>query len=183
MKRKFLICSVVFTLFLQLFSANGEEGRGNKRAGGREGGVRQHRQIPNGERKLYANKIISQLSDSEKKRLRELQKSDVKAFRREIRKIAGRYKTEHSKKSKEIRNLITAFHSAEGDEKSVLKEKIREFVRAQFNRKMEGNKKNYEKAEKRLKELKKRLEVRENNAEIIIQERVRELTKDPALHW
>jgi len=180
MKREFLICFVVFLLFLGISPVRGE---GHGGAGTLKDGGGQFRKVQKRDRRPYPNKIISQLSDIEKKRLRELQKSDANAFRRELKKIVAKYKAEHNKKSKEIRDLIKKFHSSEGDEKNAVKEKITEFVRAQFVRKMEVNKKNYEKAAKRLEELKKRLNARENNAEIIIKERVRELTKDPDLMW
>jgi hypothetical protein len=145
--------------------------------------LNQRKKNQNKDRKIYSNKIMSQLSDKEKSRLWELAKADPNAFRQELKKIAIKYKAKHSKKNQEIKKMVADFHAAEGDKKKVIKEKIAAMVRDQFTRKMEMNKKNYEKALKRLQELKQKLDERENNSDVIIEERVRELTKDPALHW
>jgi len=181
MKRKFISYLVAFIIVVLISPVQG----GDTKVKGhiKEATTHLRKKSQNKDRKNYSNKIISQLSDAEKKRLRELQKSDTNAFRQEIKKIVTKYKALSNKKSQEMKNLIARFHTAGDGEKAELKQKITEIIRNQFLHKMAVNKKNYEKAVKRLNELKQKLDERENNSEVIIKERVRELTKDPVLIW
>ena len=132
---------------------------------------------------FYIDKIMSELSKKETLKLRELQKSDPAAFKQEIVKIIRKYKQAHSRRDSELHTLIKAYKSASDEERIEIKKKITAIVRQQFNQKMELNRKNYERASKKLEELKAKLIEREKNAELIIQNRVDMLTRNPALNW
>ena len=131
----------------------------------------------------YIDKIMSKLSKDEKLRLRELRTNDPAAFREEMGKIIKKSKQGRNKRDPEMRNMIKSYHNASDEDKPAIKQKITELVRKQFDKKMDVNRKNYEKAQKRLQELKNKLTERENNADVIIQNRVDFLTQNPALHW
>lgn len=132
---------------------------------------------------IYIDKIMSELSKEETIKLRELQKRDPSAFRQEIMKIIKKYKQTHFKRDTELHNFIRSYNAASAEEKVEIKKKITEIVRQQFNKKMELNRKSYERAKKKLQELEAKLLEREKNAELIIQNRVESLTRNPALNW
>ena len=132
---------------------------------------------------LYLNKVMANLTKEELGKLRELQKSDPMAFRQEILKIVKRYKQAHLKRDPELHSLTKSYNAASDEDKVKIKQKITAIVRQQFNKKMELNRKSYERARKKLQELEAKLIEREDNAEMIIKARVEELTKNPALSW
>ena len=123
-------------------------------------------------------RIMSKLTDKEKENLKALQKKDQVAYQTELQTLAKKYKLKYSPISKEILDLLSQFHQTEDEDlKKELLATVSEVVRKEFNEQMEANRKNYEKAAKRLEELKKKIEERENKANKIISQRVKNLTK------
>lgn len=137
-------------------------------------------------RQAFQEQILDKLSEEQQTKLKRLQKENPEAFRKEIKNIVKRYKSKQVKaaKQKEIDNLVSKYReSADNAEKEQLLIQIKEKVSEQFNDKMASNRQNIEKTGKRLDELKNQLKKREDNATLIIEERIKELTKDPSLRW
>lgn len=127
----------------------------------------------------FINKLMSKLTDEEKAKLKELQKNSPEAFRKELKVLAKKYKLHRSKMSEKVRELVEKFNTAEGEkEKEEIISQLTEAVREEFNKSMENNRKNCEKAEKRLQELKAKIEKKAENAEKIISNRVKQLTRN-----
>ena len=125
-------------------------------------------------------RIMSKLTDEEKEKLKTLQKKNQVAFQTELQALAKKYNLRYSPISKKILDLLNQFHQTEDkDLKKELLASLSEVVRKEFNEQMEANRKNYEKAAQRLEELKKKMEEREEKAEKIISQRVKQLTKNP----
>ena len=185
MQTKSFINFILFFYFLLSFSLLAESGAKNV-SQGKKRDTSSNAKVPDKESKTsiyYIDKIMSELSKEETLKLRELQKSDPAAFKQEIVKIIKKYKQAHSRRDAELHSLIKAYNSADDEGKIEIKKKITAIVRQQFDRKMELNRKNYERASKKLEELKAKLIEREKNAELIIQNRVDMLTRNPALNW
>jgi hypothetical protein len=123
-------------------------------------------------------RIMSKLTDEEKEKLKALQKKDQVAYQTELQALAKKYKLRYAPISKEILDLLAHLNQTEDEDmKKELLATLSEVVRKEFNDKMEANRKNYEKAAKRLEELKKKIEQKEEKADKIISQRVRQLTK------
>jgi len=133
----------------------------------------------------FQKQLFNKLSKEDRGKLKELQKENPEAFRKEIKALVKKYRGKHSKgkQNKEIGEMVNKYHSAEGEDKEQILLKIKEKVTKQFNNKMEANKRNIKKTEKRLNELKIQLQKREDNADEIIEARVKALTQDPSLRW
>jgi hypothetical protein len=130
--------------------------------------------------------ILNKLSEAQQAKLKKLQKENPEAFRKEIKILVKKYKSRHSKaaKQKEIDILVSKYHrSKDNTEKEQLLVQVKEKLTKQFNDKMVNNRRNVERTEERLNELKDQLIKRESNADKIIEERLRELKKDPHLRW
>jgi hypothetical protein len=128
--------------------------------------------------------LMSRLSDEEKKELEELRQNDKEAFRDEIRELVKKYKRQFAQEQKEIKTLAKKIRKAKnGAEKNELIAKLRSNLRKRFNSRMAMNRKNYEQSAKRLKDLKKKLDAREKNADEIIDRKFKDLTEDPDLKW
>ena len=128
--------------------------------------------------------LLSSLSEEEQKELAELRKNDNEAYRDKIRQFAKKYKKQHAQEQKEIKSLAKKIRKASNeDEKNELIAKLRSNLLKQFNVRMAMNRKNYEQAAKRLKDLKKKLDAREKKADEIIERKFKELIGDPDLKW
>ncbi len=144
--------------------------------------IKKERQQPAKNKKSHhlMGKIMQALTPEEKSALRELQKTDQKAYHQKIKGLVKKYRNVNIKRQQKFRWLIKEYHAADDNQKKEeLIDKITEIVRRQFKEKIEANRKNYEKAVKRLEALKTKLEEREEKTEQIIQERVDNLTQDP----
>ena len=134
--------------------------------------------------KNITDKIMNQLTPEEKKKLRALQQTSPKEFYQEIKSLAKKYRNENLKKNQVVKDLVAKYRHAENEQdKEKIKAELTDFVRKQFNIKMEANRKNYERAHKRLLELKEKLEKREAQADNIINDKVQQLIKNPVLSW
>ncbi|NOY75529.1 MAG: hypothetical protein GXP32_07025 [Kiritimatiellaeota bacterium] len=128
--------------------------------------------------------LLSRLSEEERKELAELRKTDKEAFRDKIKELVKKYKKQWERERKKVKALAKKIRNATSeDEKEKLKDELRTLLSKQFDAKMVVNRKNYEQAEKRLKELKKRLDARESKAAEIIERKLQEMTEDPDLKW
>lgn len=127
-------------------------------------------------------KVMSKLTDEEKEKLKDLQKKDQVAYQKELQTLAKKYKLRYSPISKEILDLLAQLKKTEdAEKKKEILENLSEVVRKEFNEQMEANRQNYEKAAKRLEDLKKKMEEKEAKADKIISQRVKILTKTKPL--
>lgn len=182
------VALVAFGISLSGYADDNDSRRGRER-----GHDRMNKKMSEHGGRAWANKknargkrsmLFSRMSDEEKKELAELRKNDKKAFRAKIRELAEKYKKQYAQERKATKALAEKIRNAANeDEKNELSAKLRANLRKQFNSRMELNRKNYEQAAKRLKDLKKRLDAREKNADEIIDRKFKELTEDPDLKW
>ena len=187
MKNRYFLFSAGILLFFltNIISLNAQEHEVNKNS---EKSSNEGRRGKNADREkksspiILIEKIMTDMSSQERARLSELQQSDPKAFRKEIGKIVKKYRVENSKKDPELKKLIKAYNSASDEEKEEIKKQITDSVSKHFNKKMDANRKNYKKAAKRLEDLKRKLNEREQNAALIIEARVKQLIQKRATH-
>ena len=155
-----------------------KRGRIMKRRGMRQNGHPQNRADGR------FSQVMSRLTEEERNELAELRKTDKEAFRNKIRELAKKYKRQFAAERKQMNELAKKIRKATSeDEKSKLKDELRSILRKQFDAKMAINRRNYEQAAKRLKDLKKRLDARQKKADQIIERKLQDLTEDPDLKW
>jgi len=149
---------------------------------------------PPGEEPSYGmmKKLLEQsLSDEDKANLKKMAFENPDEFREEMHK---RFQSIHQKRledNKKLAELLKACRDASTPEaKQQALDKLRALVKEQFVQKMELNKKrleetekNLQEASKRLDEFKRKFEERSSRADQIIDERVKDLLKDPNLDW
>lgn len=131
------------------------------------------------------------LSEEEKLKLKRLAFDNPDAFREEMKKKFVSFNQHRQEEKKKLSGLQQKYREAATPEaRKEAEEQIRAFTKEQFNQKMEMNKRrldeaerNVEEASKRLDEYRKRFEERKAKANEIIEERVKELVKDPSLDW
>ena len=127
--------------------------------------------------------FLESLSEEERAELRRLQKENPQAFREKIRDLTSKYRRKADRNKAKLKKLVAEIRNARGEERKRLVDKLSDMVGTEFDKRMENNWKNYEKAAKRLEELRKKLELRKGKRAKIISDRVEELVKDPALRW
>ncbi len=140
----------------------------------------------------FMKKALEQcLTDEEKASLKKLAFENPDEFREEMHK---RFQSMHQKRQEESRKsseLLKAYREAASPEaKQQALDKIKALVKEQFAQKMELNKKrldeterNLQEASKRLEDFKRKYEDRKAKADQIVDERVKDLLKDPNLEW
>jgi len=129
-------------------------------------------------------KIFDSMTEEEKNELKKLYQENPDKFREKMQDKVAAYKKEQRKTSEELKNLLSKYHSSKDDnEKAALYKQIEASSRKEFLRRMEDNRKRLEVLEKQLKTLRQSYEFRRNNADKIINERVRQLTRDPNMEW
>ncbi len=121
--------------------------------------------------------VMAEMGSEKRARLRKLHRCNPQAFRKEIAKIVSKYRAANNKKNLELKKIVKAYNAASDAEKSAIKEKLSDLVRSQFNKKMDANRRSYKKTVKRLEDLKQKINKREKNADLIIKERIKQLTK------
>ena len=138
----------------------------------------------NQERMKHMLQLLASLPESERARLEQLKKENPEAFRTEVQKLVKERKEKRMQENAKLQELVAKYReTASDEEKQKILAEIRTETEKEFNAKMDANKKFIEQAEKRLEEFKKKCEARIEKASEIIDERVKELTKDPALKW
>lgn len=131
------------------------------------------------------------LSDEDKTALKRMAFEKPDEFRDEIKKrfhAARQKRVEEFRKTSELQKAYRAATTPEERQKAL--ENIKALVKEQFDQKMEMNKRrlaeteaNLKDASKRLEEFKRKYEERKAKAAEIMDERVKDLTKDPGLDW
>ncbi|MFA6716193.1 MAG: hypothetical protein WC082_05770 [Victivallales bacterium] len=129
-------------------------------------------------------RILQEISEEERSRLRKLYASDPKAFRKELAQIVSRLKREEKELDRQIRALVQKYKAAkDADEKKQAYEELRKLTRKVFMNKMEKNRKRLESLEAHVKKIRGQYEFRQKNAEKIIQARLDALTNDMDFEW
>lgn len=160
---------------------SGEETKGGHSHGSGHG---QYQNTDQNMRFPRLRKMLGNMSPEEIERLKNLHKENPEAFKEEMRKRFQEGKCSMGGDSKEVQELIQKYQQTEDiDEKDNCRNQIRECLRKQFRERMEINRKRLEETENRIKELRRKLEDRQKRAEEIIEEHLRDLTKDPDLRW
>ena len=157
-------------------------------------GVDGHRPPPPSEAFNYdfmRKAVELNLSEDDRNSLKRLAFEKPDEFRDEMNK---RFQAAHQKRVDEMRKTVDlqkAYRDAATPEaKQQALERIKDFVKEQFNQKMEMNKKRLEEsqgnlleAQRRLEDFKRKYDERKAKADEIVDERVKELVKDPDLDW
>ncbi len=137
-----------------------------------------------GDRGGLFSKFICGLSQEDLEKLKKLSKDNPEAFREEIRKKMESKRTEFDGQNSKASELAEKFRKAINDTERVkIKGELRDSVKDEFEKKMEINRKRLEQAEKQLGEFRLKLDERKQKADEIIDGRVNDLLRDPAMKW
>ena len=129
-------------------------------------------------------RILQNISQEERKRLRQLYASDPESFKEEVAKIAKRIREEQQKTNAQIKELLQEYKSTKDEQKKkAALAKLRKITKDSFLAKMQHNKRRLESLEKKVKKLRQQYEFREKNVDKIIQNRVKSLLRDKNLEW
>lgn len=128
-------------------------------------------------------RMLQGLSKEEREELKELRKKDPEAFKKAIKEKIAQYQKMKQQEHRQLREMLEKYRTAGEDEKAKYLEQIKAYTKKQFEEKMQRNREHVEQAEARLADLKQKLAEREKKADSIVDERVRELTRDPSLKW
>lgn len=129
-------------------------------------------------------KFFQSLSPEEKKKMYELYKNDPEKFRKEIREKVIDYRKQERDGSPAINETLTKMKKAQTpDEKIKYQTQLKEQTAKEFYARQEQSRANLEDLEKRVKALRQVYEMRKNNADKIISERVENLSQDQELNW
>jgi len=171
-----LLCfSILFVFALPSAATARDDGGGERRPNAGKGGVESKRRFP---------PLFERLTDAERAELRRLRSENPEAFKAKLRSLAAKYGRKGGAEDKEkIKKIVARIRKAKGEERKKLIQELRERVKAEFERRMKLNWENYKKAEKRLAELKRKLKLREEKKKEVVDDRVEDLIKDPALKW
>ncbi|OGV35205.1 MAG: hypothetical protein A2020_04075 [Lentisphaerae bacterium GWF2_45_14] len=138
----------------------------------------------NSERGERPAPFLSSLSDEEKGKLEKLRKENLEAFKQEIQKLMREKREKKMQENAKLQETVRKYREAKTDEeKQQALAELKTETEKEFNSKMEMNRKSIEQTEKRLQEFKKKYEERIQKSSAIIDERVKEITKDPSLNW
>ncbi len=147
-----------------------------------------------GDRFAQAREFLEELKSEqpeEFKRLQELRETDRKAFSTEIRKVMvakrGKQRGPGAKARRGERKhmeLSRRYHKAtSAEEKERIKLEIREAVEESFEKTISQAKKRLVALEREIERARDRIERRQAQKAKICEDRVNDLTKDPALRW
>jgi len=143
--------------------------KNDSKAGPHEGMVRQ---------------FLSSLPEEEAKKLRKLFAENPEAFKEAMQKKMAEFREKRENENKQLNEFVKQYREAGSPEaKAAALQKIKENVSNEFNRRMEENKKRIDDFDKRINELRNQYKERQAKSSEIIDDRIRELTKDPSLHW
>jgi len=128
--------------------------------------------------------FINLFSPEEMQELQKLHKENPDKVREEIKKKIAEKRKNWEEENKKMQELSEKYKNASTEtEKEEIKNSMREKLKEQFNKKMEMNRKGLEHAEKKLGQLRNKFTERQKKADSIIEEKIRELTRDPDLAW
>jgi len=128
--------------------------------------------------------FINLFSPEEMQEHQKIHKENPDKMREEIKKKLSEKRKNWEEQNKKMQELSEKYRNASSEtEKEEIKNTMREKLTEQFNKKMEMNSKRLEQAEKKLDQLRKKFEERKKKADSIIEEKIRELTRDPDLAW
>ncbi len=122
-------------------------------------------------------------------RLMKLRESDPEAFRREIMKNAGKLMQERrgegvSEAEKRTHDLAAQYRAAATDaERQKIKTELTDAVKSAFDEQQQRRQEQLAKLEQYLERLRSALEERHAHRDKIVNERVEQITRDPALRW
>lgn len=128
--------------------------------------------------------LMTSLTEDEKTDLKKLQEKSPEAFRDAIKQKLQNIKAKKQEENSKLTELVKKYNETQGSaEKNQLQRQIKELCEKQFDERMEGNRKSIEHVEQRLNELKKKYQDRLSKKNDIIEQRIKDLTKDPSLEW
>lgn len=128
--------------------------------------------------------FINIFSPEEIQELQKIRRENPDKMREEIKKKLSEKNKVWEEENKKMRELSEKYRNASSEtEKEEIKNSMGEKLKQQFSQKMEMNRKRLEHAEKKLDQLRKKFDDRQKKADSIIEEKIRELTRDPDLAW
>jgi hypothetical protein len=128
--------------------------------------------------------LMSSLSEEDRNELIKLRKEDPRKFRELLQKKAREARQKKQERDKKLKDLVNSYKKAENkEEKSEILQRITEETEKEFKEKMDINLRRLEEAEKKVREFRNKYETRKKKAKEIIDQRVKDLIRDPALKW
>ncbi len=166
------------------------QGEGGRRPGGGKGGMF-GRRMGAADGSLF----FEQLKEENPEKFEEitrLREENPDEFRRKLRELAGSSGRGHGMgagpagrlEEQKCQELTRLYHEAKDqDEKGRIRAELREAVQAVFDQRLETHRARLQDMESRFRKMREMLEARESNRDAVCEERLKELTKDPALSW
>ena len=128
--------------------------------------------------------IMDKLSEDERKQLMELQKTDPEKFKQVIKEKIQAYKQAREKEEAALNELVKKYKEASTPEqKAELETQIKKILKADLDKRIASGEREIEAAQKRIDELRKKIEERKKNADKIVDDKFKEITKDPDKKW
>ena len=146
---------------------------------------KKQQQKPELDRNMPAWKeVMGSLSEEEKTEFKKLHEKNPEAFREALNKKMQALKAKKQEDTSKVMDLVKKYNEAQSSgEKNQFQRQIKELCEKQFDERMESNRKSIEHVEQRLTELKKKYQDRVSKKNEIIEQRLKDLTKDPSLEW
>jgi len=157
---------------------DGEKSRHKKKKKPR--GDKKGKRVSDERRKKAFMALVEYKFPEKAKELKKLREEDPEKFRSEVKKLVQQTRKERIEKQKEFKALLKKYRENPSDE---LKAQIKDKLAEQFEMRIEIMKKIVAKNSEKKDKMQERLEKRIANKDEIIEDRLRELTKDPALRW
>ncbi len=124
----------------------------------------------------YGWRAFGRLSEGERQKLMELQRTDPESFQQKLRELGEALYKQEAERTAELRKLVASFRAAGSDaERNRLREKIMTMAREDFQQRLEENRRQLQEMKRRAAQFEKELDKRAANADEAVAARVEAL--------
>ncbi len=118
-------------------------------------------------------RVFSQLSDAERKKMHELQRSNPEAFAAEMRKLVDKFEQQERTRIQKLKSLIEQYRkSSDKDERNRLKAEVAKMEKEIFNKRLAGLSRTISNAKRRVAMMEQEYKKRKAKAHDIVEARV-----------
>ena len=118
-------------------------------------------------------RVFSQLSDAERKKMHELQRSNPEAFSAEMRKLVDKFEQQERTRIQKLKSLIEQYRkSSDKDERNRLKAEVAKMEKEIFNKRLAGLSRTISNAKRRVAMMEQEYKKRKAKADDIVKARV-----------
>jgi hypothetical protein len=131
-----------------------------------------------------AKRFLQTLSSEDKKKMRELYNNDPEKFRSIVKEKVNEFRKQEQLNSPSTIETVNKLKNAKNnDERKLYQAQIHEQTKKEFYERQEQSRIHLEDLEKKVKALRQIYEMRKNNADKIINDRVESISQDQSLDW